>query len=322
MPASWPEEKVEYLKEAWGRISIPTIAKNLDKSVNAVKLKAQRLGLGAFLDSGEYITLCQLCKLLKVSYSSWSLGTWKRHGMPAKKKKVVNNSFRIIYMKDFWKWLERNKMLIDLARVEPGDLGPEPYWAHEKRKADIAAAPYKECRPWTPEEDQRLINLLNEFRYSYREISIRLKRTEGAINRRMKDLGLKQRPVKADNHHPWTDEETEILVDMYYKGYIAEVIAEKIPRGAKAINGKIERMVKEGKLRSDRCRPAEEQKHKLLKAGISYKKALPKEKWSVVERFLVNLLHYDSVAKKHGETLDINVFLNEYRASDWEDTTA
>lgn len=38
---NWTREEIEYLSENWGSKAIPKIAGELDRSVNAVKLKAQ-----------------------------------------------------------------------------------------------------------------------------------------------------------------------------------------------------------------------------------------------------------------------------------------
>ena len=56
----------------WGQISVPAIAKKLNRTTNAVKVRAQRLGLGAVLMAGEYVTLNQL--LLAVTGGSSSYG--------------------------------------------------------------------------------------------------------------------------------------------------------------------------------------------------------------------------------------------------------
>ena len=56
----WTAEEQEYLRENWGRVSIPGIAKKLGRTVEAVKIRASRLKLGAVLDAGDYVTLNQL----------------------------------------------------------------------------------------------------------------------------------------------------------------------------------------------------------------------------------------------------------------------
>ena len=65
---NWTREEIEYLSENWGSKAIPKIAGELDRSVNAVKLKAQKLCLGAWLDAGDYVSLNQLMKALGRDY--------------------------------------------------------------------------------------------------------------------------------------------------------------------------------------------------------------------------------------------------------------
>lgn len=43
---NWSKEELDTLQEEWGRYSITTQAKRLNRSVNAVLIKVQRLGLG------------------------------------------------------------------------------------------------------------------------------------------------------------------------------------------------------------------------------------------------------------------------------------
>ena len=63
---SWPDEQTNYLIKYWGILTIPTLANNLNKSINAVKLKAGRLGLGCHLHADQsYITLNKLCQALR-----------------------------------------------------------------------------------------------------------------------------------------------------------------------------------------------------------------------------------------------------------------
>ena len=45
----WTQDEEEYLQEMWGSRSIPAIAKHLGRTVNAVKVRVARLGLGPSL---------------------------------------------------------------------------------------------------------------------------------------------------------------------------------------------------------------------------------------------------------------------------------
>ena len=70
MAKFWSAEEVEYLEENWGIKSIPNIAKNINRTVAAVKAKAIKLELGEYNNSGIYITFNQLLKAL--GYNSYT----------------------------------------------------------------------------------------------------------------------------------------------------------------------------------------------------------------------------------------------------------
>lgn len=128
MNRKWTKEDVEYLKEKWGNVSISSIAKKLNRSVNAVKLKAKRLGLGPMLENGSYVTLNQVAiALTGRNFSSYYKKSWiENRGMPVHNKKVINNTFKIIYLDEFWKWAEKNRSFLDFSKMEPLALGKEP----------------------------------------------------------------------------------------------------------------------------------------------------------------------------------------------------
>ena len=88
--------------------------------------------------------------------------------------------------------------------------------------------------------------MLNEYRFTYRQLSLKLKRTEGAIKRRMVDLKIMARPIKMSNHNPWGNEETKILIDLYQKGHCRNTMANYIDRSSQACGGKVERLIKDG----------------------------------------------------------------------------
>lgn len=237
----WTEDEINFLKDNWGEMSIKGIAIKLKRSVCSVKVKSYKIGLRNMLDCGEYITVSQLWNIIKgKECAARDIKRLEKANIPIKYQRIVVQKVKIIYIHEFWKWFEKNKHLIDLKNTKKGDFGYEPAWVDEKRFADKRAAEYK-TTPWTAAEENRLKDLLKEYKYSYREISIKLKRTEGAIKRKMFSLKIKERPLKADNHTPWTYDEIETVKKLYQKGYKSQIIAEYIDRSALAINGLLER---------------------------------------------------------------------------------
>ncbi|MGR5952145.1 hypothetical protein ACT7DP_02905 [Bacillus paranthracis] len=62
-------EEIAYLEHYWGIYSIKHMAKKFGRSVDAVKLKAQRIGLGDARLHFEGITILQLSEVIGVDYN-------------------------------------------------------------------------------------------------------------------------------------------------------------------------------------------------------------------------------------------------------------
>lgn len=241
----WTKEEVEFLTDNWGQSSVPNLSKKLDRTHSAIIQKAKKLKLGPFLEAGGYITLSQLMICLRGSKGSTStINQWVDKGLPVKSKRIVTQRVRIIYLKDFWEWAEDYRTMIDFSKLDPLILGAEPLWVKEQRRADIEETLYFKKTPWTKSEELKLKTLLESYRYSYRDLSQALKRTEGAIKRKVIDLGIKARPIKAYTHDKWSDEDTDTLIDLYNKGYSPSIISVYIPKSSQACSGKIKSLIK------------------------------------------------------------------------------
>lgn len=239
---TWTKEEIEKLCEEWGRYSIPTQAKRLDRSVNAILIKVQRLGLGRIAVNSDKITLLSLLKELgKDGGYTETTKKLEKAGLQIYYQRVINKRIRMVDISEFWEFAENNKNMFDFSRLEENALGEEPEWAKKKRAEDykrsISIKPHN--AKWTPEEDATLLRLLRQYRYTYPEISKILKRSEGAIQRRVNDLKIKERPLKANNHDLWTSEQLETLCDMIKSGNNYENMSRVIGKSAKAIRGKV-----------------------------------------------------------------------------------
>ena len=217
---TWTPEEEQYLEDHWGTISIPGIAKKLGRTVHAVKVRATRMGLGEMLGSGDYVTFNQLMLALTDNAQSYSyqMESWvRRRGFPIHTKRVDKCVWRVVYLDEFWKWAEQ----------------------HRK---DFQAFSLQRKDPWTSDEDSRLKMLLKQHKYGYAELSELLHRSEGAIVRRCRDLGLKERPVRADNHGKdsvWTTADYQALAEGIRHGDSYPVIGKAVGRSEKAVRGKV-----------------------------------------------------------------------------------
>lgn len=240
----WTQEEEKYLAENWGMYSVSTIAKRLGRTENAVIVRKCRLGLGAFLDSGDYVTWNQLQRAIGYNNSStYKMTSWvANRNFPVHTKHVNNNSFRIVYLDEWWDWAEKNRDLLDFSKFEENALGLEPDWVKDKRRHDYEKSRKYKKTPWTKVEDEKLRRLLSKGNYTYDELSKILHRTNGAIQRRICELKITERPVKADNHTRWTKNDFKRLGDLIKAGYGYDLIAEEIGKSAKACRGRVYQM--------------------------------------------------------------------------------
>lgn len=237
----WTPDEETYLMEKWGQASIPAIAKKLERTVGAVKLRASRRHLGPVLMGGDYVTLNQLLVAVTGSKRSYSYKceSWvKKRGLPVHTKRVIDNSFKVVYLDEFWEWAEKNRSFIDFSKMEPLALGAEPDWVGQQRKIDAVSFANQRKDLWTKDEDQRLAYLLKQHKYTYAEVSRELCRSAGAIQRRCCDLNLKERPVRESPHNPWSDADLQLMADMIRQGYSYNVIGGACGgRSEKAVRG-------------------------------------------------------------------------------------
>lgn len=236
---NWTKEELEYLNENWGKKTIPSIAKHLGRSVNAVKVKAQHEKLTRHIHRSDRVTFNQFCIAIGKPYS-WTKDRYVRLGFPIHYQASIEKRYAMVDIDEFWKWAEAHKDDVDFSKIEKGILGKEPEWVKEARHAS-----YLKCKkrtPWTKSEDEHLIQLLKSYRYTYPEIARILNRTEGAVKRRLHDLGTKYRPVKRDVKM-WTDEEIDTMLELRVKGYGWDTVAEKLGRSAQSCRGKYDLLV-------------------------------------------------------------------------------
>lgn len=237
----WAPWETEYIQAAWGHTSIYAMAKKLGRSTIAVKQKADKLGLGRFLDSGELVTFLQVVQAITGGIGSytWLREKWSKHGFPFRHQKVITKTVLMVKMGDFWKWAEQHQSILNFSKFEEHSLGGEPEWAKRKRRQDYRNQS-RNARPWTITDEQRLKDLLAAQRYSLDEIAERLFRSESAIYRRIGILGIKDWPVRNPGKR-WSQEEIDLLLKMHGEGKTFEEIGAKIGRSASACRGRYRR---------------------------------------------------------------------------------
>ncbi len=238
---NWTQEEKDYLAENWGTVSIDGMAKKLDRSPGGIVNMKNRLGLGAFLDSGDYVTFYQLCLALGASRGGgYRKKSWiENRGFPVREKRVGANKWMVVYLDDFWEWAEKNQDFLDFSKFEENALGAEPMWAKEKRRNDNKKKQAIITTPWTALEDAKLRRMYRKGTMYLSEAAKELRRTEGAISRRIHDTGIvdEGKFLKHDIHDTWTPEQIRILGDCIKVGKRYENMTEEIGKTVKSIRG-------------------------------------------------------------------------------------
>jgi len=171
---------------------------------------------------------------------AYKVKSWiENRGFPVRTKvRSSKAKIRVVFLREFWKWAEKNRSFIDFSRMKPLALGKEPEWLAEQRRNDFNAFALQRKDPWMPDEDQRLKHLLEQYRYGYAELSQILHRSAGAIQRRVLDLGIKARPVKAATTK-WTDADYRVLAEGIRHGLSYTMIGNQIGKSEKAVRGRV-----------------------------------------------------------------------------------
>ncbi|HDK7138900.1 TPA: hypothetical protein PTV74_001412 [Clostridium botulinum] len=239
----YTKEELIYLEEKWGAKSVKAIARKLNRSEWAVRMKAYKMGLGDPKLSIDGITINQLSKAIGVHYQSIMRNWVEQYGFPVKNKVLINESITYATQNDFWEWAKDNKNLIDFSRIEENILGKEPQWAKEKRRIDILANnKSRNKRPWTDSEIEKLISLLKTYNFTYADIAERLGRSQSAVKRKIYDLKIPYRPVPKRRGVFWTKDQKVKLKELYDKGYTPTLISKTIGKSEFSIYEKLRAM--------------------------------------------------------------------------------
>lgn len=242
---AWTPEEIEILRESWGNTSIPGIAKRLNRTEDAIKVKVVRLKLGKFLDNNRNgrIAFSTFAKALGHQNSNGYMKiSWAQNrGLPLHRQIRHKQVFEMVDIDEFWEWAERNQSFIDFSGFERHVLGVEPEWVEKKRQRDISKIGNWKVKnvEWTKDEDERLLTYLKEYKYNWEELSVKMHRTCGAIQRRICVLGCKERPLRKNAHEKWTEKQLEMLNSMILSGSNYQEMQTEIGKSEKAIRGKV-----------------------------------------------------------------------------------
>lgn len=194
----WSDEDVAYLEEAWGVRPIPKIAERLGRTENAIRTKALRLNLGSFSNNGELVSLYQIiCAFGSKNNYYYYCKRFLDNDLQVVRKRVSKQIVYKVNIDYFWEWAESHQDILNFTRLEKGMLGKEPLWVDSKRKSDLNN-PLKINfnRRWTREDDNKLISMCKTYKYTLGEVATDLRRTEHAVQKRLRTLNVPYRLSK------------------------------------------------------------------------------------------------------------------------------
>lgn len=238
LPKDWEQPDIDYLEENWGKLSIPVIAKKLGRSTGAIESRAWLLNLGPWKNSCEYMSLRQFSNAMGI-HSDVVKKKLTDHNFPLKTKIIKVQEYVVIDIDEFWKWAETHRDVFRFKRLEKGALGKEPPWVDQKRRMEERYES-KHMQEWTKGEDALLTGLLKSYRYTYDDLSKRLNRSEFSIKTHIRELGLKERPIRREVR-AWTGEEKKQLFAMLAEHASYDEIARTFGRSAQGVRSCLER---------------------------------------------------------------------------------
>ena len=184
----WTVEEIEYLIESWGKLSVTTIAKKLNRTEKAIIEKKSKLKLGSFNANSGYISLNELLRYIyRNNSSSYIKKKMLSNGLPTIDKKRHKGSIKMVNIDVFWEWGEKHQNILNFRSLEENLFGQEPMWVKAKRKTDYEnQLKYKSGEKWTEDEVARL-KKYTELGFSLSKISEELCRSKHSIRRKRYD---------------------------------------------------------------------------------------------------------------------------------------
>lgn len=239
----WSFDEDEYLNNAWGKYSLATICKHLDRSEGSVINRIYRLGLGAARENNcEYITLNSLATALYGSHDTNGHSYATEVVLPKLLSIYMIPQPRVkrrcVKLSEFWKMAEANRYLFDFSKLERYALGAEPDWVEKQRIIDQKTKVLRRgCKvPWNAHEDSLLKSIASKKKYTCNELAKMFRRSEGSIVRRLTDLGL-YKSLKKNSQNSHTQDELDLIAKLILQGYSYSLLAQHTGRSEKSLRG-------------------------------------------------------------------------------------
>ena len=191
----WTPEEETAFREDWknSEISSARLVKKYGRSRTALRQKAGKLRLGRRPVSDFFLTKKELKEALGVSDSK--LASWIRQGLPVHKSRS-NRSYGALYDADeALQFLQDRQDEFDGSLLDDSYFWHIPPWLREKCRRDCARRNWNYRKPWTNDENRRLVHLFESGKTD-EEIAELLGRSGQSIRAHRIQMGLTRQRVR------------------------------------------------------------------------------------------------------------------------------
>ena len=187
----WTQEDIDKLIEYWEEpeISIKNMSRKFHRSEKAIKMKAQKLKLGARDRDYGKLTVRDIYEGMHITYDV--VYRWFKKGLKSSNSRVGRKSTQMIDIDDFLIFLENNPDLYNGAIIENNFIRylGKPQFLLDKIEEDKKINKSNHYKLWTNEEDI-VLDKLFKLGLTNEQIAEKMGRTISSIECRLMDLSL------------------------------------------------------------------------------------------------------------------------------------
>lgn len=226
-----------YLECAWGKKSLKSMSKELNREESALVLKACRMGLGSVIDNKDFLIASEVCEILGIDRKTLKNHIEKR-GLQGKGRILGKKRYVAIMYDNLIQWLKDNKDHWNATKVDRGALISMGYdvgelnikYEEDKKKLE---------RTTLSESDiDKIKSMYKEF-YTYQDIANKLGKEYSTVKWKLHTLiksgeleqnTMKERLVRTTNreNYGWTKKQDMILISEFRNGKTLREISEMI----------------------------------------------------------------------------------------------
>ena len=177
----WTKEEEEMLMDNWGKLSIETIAKRINRTVDAVELKGRRLQLGWQMTA--YSTT-EVSNILGINYRT--VYNYMKTGIIEAKRDKTKMKRYFSTEKQIKKFMREHQDLWDTRKININLYNRKPRWYLEKEKADRE----KNTKTMKRYSDLEIKIAIDRYRrgYTYEEIALEVGRTSSSVYKKLRSV--------------------------------------------------------------------------------------------------------------------------------------